>query len=590
MPRLSSEKINEIRQSVDIVDVIGNYLPLEKRGRNYVTTCPFHDDRDPSLTISPEKQIFMCFVCHHGGNVFQFLQDYLKISFMEAVKMVAQMGHVDLGDFTFYENQPKVNQETEPLYLMHEEANRIYKHYLSTKLAILAKDYLTDRGITQAIIDRFEIGYAPDQNILLNAFEKAGYSKMQAFASGLVIESQIGYDRYKDRIMFPLHNSDGRVVGFSGRIYKSSQQEAKYMNSPESKIFIKGETLYNYHRVKETVREKGKIIILEGFMDVIALYKAGIENTVAIMGTALTSGHLVMLKRLTKDIILCLDGDQAGKNAMIKCIDMLVSQGFHVSVVLIPNNMDPDEFLDTKGKDELLALFQKPISSIEFKMNYYYERVNVDNYEDRKQYLETMVQMINQLDDEVDKVYYCEQLEKKSGFSRELIHSLLRKKEIVKPVRINKPITYHSSHKIIDKYQKAERELLYFMMHDKKYAMLYEAKAGYMFDHINRIIASYIVDYYRQYVVLEVADLISHIQDEEIVKTILEISSLNLPDLKNNQAIDDYIHIIQEKMKIERVKQLEEDLANTLDDIQKSKIALEIIELKKEINALKEKE
>lgn len=590
MPRLSTEKINEIRQSVDIVDVIGQYLPLERKGRNYVTVCPFHDDTHPSMSISPEKQIFMCFVCHHGGNVFTFLQDYLKISYIEAVKMVASMGHVDLGDFANYDHQPKINQELEPFYLMHEEANRIYKHFLTTKVAILAKDYLTDRGITQDIINRFDIGYAPDKNILIDAFEKSGYSKMQAFASGLVIESYSPFDRYKDRIMFPLHNSDGRVVGFSGRIYKKSQDEAKYMNSPESKIFIKGDTLYNYHRVKNIVKDKENIIILEGFMDVIALYKASIENAVAIMGTALTSGHLTLLKRLTKNIVLCLDGDQAGQNAMIKCIDELVLHGFHVSVVVIPDSMDPDEFLNSRGKEELVTLFNRPISSIEFKMNYYYERINTDNYEDRKQYLESMVHLISQLDDEIDKVYYSEQLEKKSGFSKDVIHSLLKKEKMIQPVRINKPITYQSSKKIIDKYQKAERELLYFMMRDKKYAMQYEAKAGYMFDHINRIIASYIVDYYRQYVVLEVADLISQIDDEEIVKTILEIASLNLPDLKDNQAIDDYIRIIQEKMKMERVKQLENDLSHTLDDIQKSKIALEIIQLKREINDSKEKE
>ena len=583
MPRLTSEKINEIRQSVDIVDVIGNYLPLEKKGRNYVTICPFHNDTHPSMSISPEKQIFMCFVCHHGGNVFTFLQDYLKISYIEAVKMVTSMGHVDLGNFTLYEGQKKVNQELEPYFQMHEEANRIYKHYLSTKPAILAKDYLTDRKITQDIIDYFEIGYAPDKNILMSAFEKSGYSRMQAFASGLVIESKIGFDRYRDRIMFPLHNSDGRVVGFSGRIYKKSQNEAKYINSPESKIFVKGETLYNYHRIKELVRDKENIIIVEGFMDVIALYKAGIENTVAIMGTAFTFEHLTMLKRLTRNIVLCLDGDQAGQNAMIKCIDTLVPQGFHVSVVVIPQGMDPDEFLDKRGRDELLALFEHPISSLEFKMNYYYERTNTDNYEDRKQYLESMVKLINQLDDDVDRAYYSEQLEKKSGFSKEIIYNLLNKEKKVQTVPIKKYVTYQGSQKIIDKYQKAERELLYFMMQDKKYAMQYEAKAGYMFDHINRIIASYIIDYYRQYVVLEVADLISNIDDEEIVKTILEISSMHLPDLKDNQAIDDYIRIIQEKMKIERIKQLEKDLSNTLDDIQKSKIALEIIQLKKEI-------
>ena len=254
---------------------------------------------------------------------------------------------------------------------MYDEANRIYRHFLGTKPAIMAKDYLHDRGITQDIIDRFEIGYAPNQNILLPAFEKSGFSKMQAYASGLVIESKVGYDRYRDRIMFPLHNSEGRVVAFSGRIYQQNLQEAKYINSPESKIFIKGEVLYNYHRIKDQVREKGSIIILEGFMDVIALYKAGIENTVAIMGTALTLAHMTMLKRITKNVVLCLDGDQAGQNAMIKCVDALYDQGFHVSIVVIPQGMDPDEFLNAKGQDELVALFDP------FFFHLFFDRINI---------------------------------------------------------------------------------------------------------------------------------------------------------------------------------------------------------------------
>ena len=185
MPRLTPEKINEIRSSVDIVDVIGNYLPLERKGRNYMAVCPFHNDTHPSMSISPEKQIYKCFVCHHGGNVFTFLKDYLKISYIEAVKMVAEMGHVDIHEFDFPEKKVQVDKEKEPFYLMHEEANKIYRHYLNTKLAIGANDYLNDRQMTQDIIDYFEIGYAPDKNILLNAFEKLGYNKMQAFASGL---------------------------------------------------------------------------------------------------------------------------------------------------------------------------------------------------------------------------------------------------------------------------------------------------------------------------------------------------------------------------------------------------------------------
>ena len=443
-----------------------------------------------------------------------------------------------------------------------------------------AKNYLTQRELSQDVIDHFEIGYAPDQNILLSAFEKSGFTKMQAYASGLVIESQVGYDRYHDRIMFPLHNSEGRVVGFSGRIYRSSQKEAKYMNSPESSIFIKGDTLYNYHRVKESVRDAGKIIVLEGFMDVIALYKAGIKNAVAIMGTALTSNHLRMLKRLSNDVVLCLDGDQAGKNAMMKCIDAMALAGFNIGVVVIPDQMDPDEFLKAKGKDELNALFKNPQSAIDFKMSYHYERINVENYEDRKKYLESMVEMIATLDDLVDRDYYIEQLVKKSGFSKEIIYQLLSQKPHEKKPIPFQPITYDQSTKMIDKYQKAERNLLYYMMQNKSYAMQYEAKAGYMYDKINRLIASYIIDYYRQYVVLEIADLISMIDDDEIVKRILEISSQHLPKETSNQAIDDYIKIIQEKMEVERIKQLESEMAQTYDPRQQAKILQEIINSK----------
>lgn len=207
---------------------------------------------------------------------------------------------------------------------MHDEANKIYHHYLNTKLALPAKEYLNARSMNDEIIETFEIGYAPNNNILLKAFEKMNFDKIAMYESGLIIENNQGYDRFSDRIMFPLHDASGRVVGFSGRIYQQSQNESKYMNSPESKIFIKGEMLYNYHRAIEEVRQAGFVIVNEGFMDVIALYKAGIKNAVAIMGTALTKGHIRLLKRLSKVVYLCLDGDQAGKKAMIKASDILI--------------------------------------------------------------------------------------------------------------------------------------------------------------------------------------------------------------------------------------------------------------------------
>ena len=582
MPRLSAEKINEIRQSVDIVDVIGNYLSLQKKGRNYVSLCPFHDDSHPSMSISPERQIYMCFVCHNGGNVFTFLKNYLKIPYIEAVKMVASMGNVDISEYNLEKRVQPVDQKLEPLYKMHDEANKIYNHYLNTKLAIEAKEYLTKRKITDEIIEMFEIGYAPSNNILLKAFEKMDFNKVSMYESGLIIESNVGYDRFSNRIMFPLHDVNGRVVGFSGRIYQKSQNESKYMNSPESDIFIKGETLYNYHRVIEETRQAGFVIINEGFMDVIALYKAGIKNAVAIMGTALTKGHISLLKRLSKTVYLCLDGDQAGKNATIKSIDILLQEGFTVKVIDLPENLDPDEFLDKKGTDELVSLIKNPLSSLDFKMNYYYEMANMDNYEERKKYLETIAKEISNLTDMIDQDYYILQLEKKSGFSKETITRLISNKSIskIEQVNPNNYIPYQKSVRLIDKYVRAERDLLYYMMNDKNVAMMYEAKAGFMFNDTYRIIASYIVDYYRQEVVLEVADLISSIEDENLVKNIVEISQLELPELQDSKAIEDYIGIIKEKTVKIKIAELTKALKDTFDPKQKAQILKEIIALK----------
>ncbi len=582
MPRLSAEKINEIRQSVDIVDVIGNYLSLQKKGRNYVSLCPFHDDSHPSMSISPERQIYMCFVCHNGGNVFTFLKNYLKIPYIEAVKMVASMGNIDISEYNLEKRVQPVEQKFEPLYKMHDEANKIYNHYLNTKLAIDAKEYLTKRKITDEIIDMFEIGYAPSNNILLKAFEKMNFNKVSMYESGLVIESNAGYDRFSNRIMFPLHDANGRVVGFSGRIYQPSQNESKYMNSPESDIFIKGETLYNYHRVIEETRQAGFVIITEGFMDVIALYKAGIKNAVAIMGTALTKGHVSLLKRLSKTVYLCLDGDKAGKNATIKSIDILLHEGFTIKVVDLPENLDPDEFLDKKGGDELESLIKNPLSSLDFKMNYYYEMTNMDNYDDRKKYLETIAKEISNLSDIIDQDYYIQQLEKKSGFSKETITRLVSDKNVSKIEQVNPSnyIPYQKSIRLIDKYVRAERDLLYYMMNDKNVAMMYEAKAGFMFNDTYRIIASYIVDYYRQEVVLEVADLISSIEDENLVKNIVEISQLELPELQDSKAIEDYIEIIKEKTVRIKVEELMKALKDTFDPKQKAQILKEIIALK----------
>lgn len=581
MARLSQEKINEIRQSVDIVDVIGQYLSLQKKGRNYVALCPFHDDNDPSLTVSPEKQIFMCFVCHTGGNVFTFLQEYLKISYIEAVKKVAEIGHVDLSEYQLDVEKKPTNREHVELYQMHEEAQRIYSYYLNTKLGLEAKTYLWKRHFSDELIKEFQIGYAPIDSVLYQSFNKLGFREIDMVKSGLVLESQHHYDRFHDRIMFPLHNQQGQVVGFSGRIYKPTQSDSKYVNSPESDIFIKGYTLYHYHQCREAVKQAGFVYLLEGFMDVIAMYKAGIQNTVAIMGTALTKGHIQALRRLTTTVHLCLDGDHAGQAAMSKAARELEEAGFHVQVIVLPDNHDPDEIFEEQGEQGLREALKKTKKSIEFQMDFEYQMIDSTNYDDRKKYLEKMCYVITQIEDDIDRDYYIHILSSQSGFSYEIIQQKIagiqpRKKEENFYREVKKTIP------VVDKYKRAEHDLLFYMLNHKSVALKYESKAGFMYDDQYRVIASYIVDYYRHHNHIEIADLINSIQKEELVQTVIEISQSALPIKYEEKAIDDYIKTIAANARKMKKEQLLEQFNYILDPSQKAQILNEIVKLENE--------
>lgn len=579
MERLSQDKINEIRGSVDIVDVVGQYLSLSKKGRNYVAICPFHDDTRPSLSISPDKQIYKCFVCDSGGNVFTFLQNHLKISYIEAVKKVAEMGRIDLSDYHLENKTVQVKKEYASLYSMNDEACQVYSYYLNTKLGLEAKAYLKQRHFNDDLIDRFSIGYAPLEPVLYKSFVQKGYNEIDIVNSGLVIESNRHYDRFNDRIMFPLHDSEGRIVGFSGRIYKVTQTDSKYVNSPESDIFIKGKTLYNYHRCKEMTRKEGFVYLLEGFMDVIALYKAGIENAVAIMGTALTKEHIQLLRRITNTVHICLDGDRAGQVAASKAARALMDANMNVKIILLPDNHDPDEIYEIHGKEGLISQLSKTLLPIEFQMDFEYRHIDTNNYEDRKRFLERICQFISKVDDSVDKDYYIQRLSKLSGFSTMIIEQKLAGIK-----RVEVPI-YHEIKKekrMIDKYHKAERDLLFYMLHSKEVAIKYEAKVGFMYDDCYRVIASYIVDYYRTHDKLEVADFINKFDKTELINGVIDISSLSLPLPYDEKAINDYMKMISLNAKKMKKEQLLEQFNYVLDPYKKSQILKEIVDLEKE--------
>lgn len=582
MARLSKEKIDEIRASVDIVDVIGQYLSLHKKGKNgYVALCPFHNDSDPSLSISQTLQIYKCFVCGKGGNVFTFLQDYLNISYIESVKKVAEIGNIDLSEYEFDQPQRKINTKHAPLYAMHKEAMSLYSYYLDTKLGLEARAYLNSRHFSDEIIKEFQIGYAPLNPVLYNVFDRLGFDPIDMVNSGLVLESDQHYDRFSDRIVFPLYNDQGDVIGFSGRIYKPTQDGSKYINSPASDIFVKGQSLYHYHKCKDAVKQAGFVYVLEGFMDVIALYKAGIHNSVAIMGTALTKEHMLSLRKLTSHIVLCLDGDKAGLSAMSKISLELEKSGFKVDIIVLPDGADPDEIYENHGEQGLHEILKKRIKPIEFQMDFEYRMIDSSNYDDRKKFLEKISASIANIEDAIDRDYYIHILSEKSQFSYEIVANQVRglQGEMTKtPIHreVKKTIA------LVDKYRKAEHDLLFYMMHDKNVALKYESQAGFMYDNQYRVIASYIVDYYRDHNQLQVADLINSIQKEELMQTVIMIAQSDLPLPCKEEAIDDYIHTIALNAKKMKKEQLLEQFNYVLDPSQKAQILNEILKLESE--------
>lgn len=588
MARLSQEKIDEIRQSVDIVDVMGQYLELHKKGKNYMAICPFHDDNHPSLSISQSRQIYKCFVCGNGGNVFTFIQEYLKVPFVESVMKVAEFGHVDMSGYSLEKRVVKVDEALAPLYDMQAFALKLYMYYLYTQSGKQALDYLRHRGFDDELIKMFGIGYAPDKSILHERFQKEGYTEVAQVKSGLVLENERHYDRFRDRVMFPLYDEFGKVVGFSGRVYKAQDKNSKYMNSPESDIFIKGKTLYNYHRAKEAVRQAGFVYINEGFMDVIAMHRAHHDNCIALMGTALTKDHLRMLKRMTRTIHLCLDGDMAGQAAAMKSSDLLTSQGFEVKIVLLPDGRDPDEILSTEGIEGLDAVLKDTLSPIDFMMAFECSKLDLRNYEDRKTLLVKACEKIAKIEDRIDRGHYITKLSSLTDFPKEIIEEQLLNSSAVIEHREqfsqNRIETIQDQRPILDKYTLAEKNLLFYMLNDRQVSDVYEAKAGFMHNDTYRALAAYIRDYYRTHQTMDIANLIDKIGSSHstLVNALTDIAECSLPLPYQKEVIDDYIARITENTKNIREQELQEQFKNVLAPSAKAEILQKLIDLKKE--------
>ena len=347
MNYISNDVINEIRNKTDIVEVVSRYINLTKAGKNYIGVCPFHDDHSPSMSVSPEKQIFTCFACGASGNVFTFVSDYEKISFIEAVRLLGERLGITVSGSTI--NTKNVKDDYLDIYNL---ANKFYQNSLFTSLGKNAIEYLEGRKIDKDTIKKFGIGLSIQKVSLTNYLTKNKYTIDKLIEVGLTNDNE--HDIFVNRIMFPIYDLSGNPIAFSGRIY-NTKDNSKYINTKETDKFKKGKILYNYHIAKEHLKKNDKVIIMEGQMDVIRASTIGINNCIATMGTALTKDHRSIIRNMTDNVVLCFDGDSAGEKATISAIELLEDTGINIKIVRLPDKMDPDEYILKYGKDSFIS-------------------------------------------------------------------------------------------------------------------------------------------------------------------------------------------------------------------------------------------
>src|SRR5512140_2362371 len=401
----SSAAVEQVRAASDIVDVIGAVLPLKRAGANFVALCPFHKEKTPSFNVNPQKQIFHCFGCHKGGDVFPFVKEYESLDFPEAVKRLADRARIPLE----YEKGPAEEQARglkDKLLQIHEQIALRWQGALANEASgQIARDYLAKRGVSAEAVKLFRIGYAPDSwDDTLNWSKSKEFDLADIERSGLILKRQEGdgyYDRFRGRLMFPICDEQGRVVAFSGRVLTGDEKTAKYVNSPETPIFTKGKIFYGLDKSKRSLLDAGFGVICEGQLDLIACFTAGVQNVVAPQGTAFTGDHARILKRYVDEVVLCFDADEAGQNAALRCLDHLLGVGIAVRVAAVPSPHDPDSYIKEFGADAFKSVIQGAEGFFDWHLKRLCETNNLTTDKGRLVILRSMAEAVHKTGNDV---------------------------------------------------------------------------------------------------------------------------------------------------------------------------------------------
>ncbi len=427
--RIPESKIEEIRSSASIVDIISEFVQLRKRGKNFIGLCPFHSEKTPSFTVSEEKQIFNCFGCHTGGNIFKFLMEYEKISFIEAVQELAEK----LGITLQYDEETGTEKQTEQEFLY--EINTTVGKYYSDNLLYsdkgeTARKYFEKRKIKVQTMRSFGLGYAfPGRDDLVNFLTEKKIDITRALNLGLISSYEDGrlYDKFSDRIIFPIFSPNGRVVAFAGRVLEAEQKAAKYLNSPESSIYIKGRVLYGLSHAKDEIRKQNKAIIVEGYMDLISLHQNGIKNVVAVSGTALTEEQVILLSRYTKNVVLLFDADAAGIKASMRSIEILLKKDMEIKIASVPAGEDPDSFINKFGKEKFEDTIRRAQNFLEYQSAQYESQGMFDDPAKMTEAIRELVKPLALINDELKRTLLLKNISKKFNLRERLLEEELTK-------------------------------------------------------------------------------------------------------------------------------------------------------------------
>src|SRR5882672_4993007 len=369
----SSATLEQIRAASDIVDVIGSYLPLKRAGANFVALCPFHKEKTPSFHVNPHRQTFHCFGCHKGGDVFTFVKEYENLDFPEALRRLAERAKIPL-EYERGSAEPQTRHLKDTLWQIHEQITQRWQSALANEASgQIARDYLDKRGVTADAVKLFRLGYAPDLwDDTVNWARSKSHELALVEKAGLILRKEGGenfYDRFRGRLIFPICDEQGRVIGFSGRILSGDEKAAKYVNSPETPIFTKSKVFFGLDKSKRALLDAEYAIVCEGQLDLIACFMAGVQNVVAPQGTALTADHTRILKRYVEEVVLCFDSDEAGQNAAVRSLDHLLASGLAVRVAVVPSPHDPDSFIKASGAEAFKGLIERAEGFFDFYLN-----------------------------------------------------------------------------------------------------------------------------------------------------------------------------------------------------------------------------